>query len=129
MAEFALSGWVGGMPGLGDKKVVITQHTGPTSYTAITPGTAPAAPTGGDAISAADCGLKFIEAVIPAGDSAGRYTAVAFNPPVNKTGSPSGQGAAATKVPLQWIVSATGAEAAGATNLSAVQLTLVVFGF
>jgi hypothetical protein len=129
MAEFALSGYVGGVQTLSDKKVVLTQHTGPTSYTQITPGTAPAQPTGGDTISAQACGLNFIEAVIPAGDSAGRYTAVAFNPAVNKTGNPSGQGAAAKTVPLQWVVSATGAEAAGATNLSAVQLTLLVIGF
>ena len=129
MAEYVLSGYVGGVQTLSDKKVVITQHTGPTSYTQITPGTAPAAPTGGDTVNAAACGLKFIESIMVCGDSSGKYGGYAFQPPVNKTGNPTGAGAAATTVPLQWVVSATGAEVAGATNLSAAQITLVVFGF
>jgi hypothetical protein len=129
MAEFALSGYIAGTQTLSDRAVVVTQHTGPASYTQITPGTPPAAPTGGDAISARACGLKFIEAVIVCGDSSGTYGGYAFNPPVNKTGNPSGQGAAATSVPLLWAVAATGAQVAGATNLSAVQLTLIVIGF
>lgn len=127
--EYPLSGWQAGQQSFGDRKVVLTQHTGPTSYTQITPGTAPAAPTGGDAISANSCGLKFIEAVAVCGDSSGKYIGAAFQPPVSKTGNPSGQGAAATSVPLQWIVSATGAEVAGAVNLSTFQLQLIVIGF
>lgn len=129
MAEYPLQGWVAGLVGLGDKKIVLTQHTGPASYTQITPGTTPAQPTGGDSISAASCGLKFIEAVFVGADSSCRYTGVVSQPAVNKTGNPAGQGAAATKVPLQWIVSATGAEVAGAVDLSAVQLQLMVIGF
>ena len=129
MAEYVLSGYVGGVQTLSDKKVVVTQHTGPTSYTQITPGTAPAAPTGGDTVTAAACGLKFIEAIMVCGDSSGKYGGYAFQAPVNKTGNPTGAGAAATTVPLQWVVSATGAEVAGAVNLSSFQLTLVVFGF
>jgi hypothetical protein len=129
MGEYALQGYVGGVQTLSDKKVVVTQHTGPASYTQITPGTQPAQPTGGDSISAQACGLKYIEAVMVCGDSSGKYGGYAFNPPVNTSGNPSGQGAAATKVPLQWIVSATGAEVAGAVNLSTFQLTLVVIGF
>ena len=129
MAEYVLSGYVGGVQTLSDKKVVITQHTGPTSYTQITPGTAPAAPTGGDTVSAQACGLNFIEAIFVAGDSSGKYSGYAFNPAVNKTGNPTGQGAAAKTVPFQWIVSATGAEVAGAVDLHLFQLTLIVFGF
>lgn len=129
MAEYPLIGWVAGIPGLGDKKVVVTQHTGPTSYVQVTPGTPPAAPTGGDTISAAACGLKLIDAVIVCGDSAGKYTGNAFNPPVSLTGNPRGQGAAATSVPFQWITAATGAEVAGAVDLHLAQITLVVIGF
>jgi len=129
MAEYPLQGWIAGVQTLSDKKVVVTQHTGPTSYTQITPGTAPAQPTGGDSITAQALGLKFIEAVMVCGDSSGKYGGYAFQPPVNTSGNPAGQGAAATKVPLQWVVSATGTEVAGAVNLSTFQLTLVVVGF
>jgi hypothetical protein len=125
MAERVLQGWAGGGQTFGDRRVVITQHTGPASYTVITPGTAPAQPTGGDAISAKACGLSFIEAIFVAGDSSGKYSGYAFNPQPGTTGI----GAAATSVPFQWIVSATGAEVTGTTNLSTFYLTLIVFGF
>ena len=130
MAEYPLLGWQAGQqPLAGDRKMVLTQHTGPTSYTAITAGTPPAAPTGGDAISAQACGLKFIESVIVLGDSSGTYTGIAYQPPVSKTGNPAGQGGAATSVPLAWITAHTGAEVAGATDLHLAQLQLVVIGF
>ena len=129
MAEYPLQGWVAGLAGLGDKKIVLTQHTGPASYTQITPGAQPAQPTGGDSVSAASCGLKFIESIIVLGDSSGKYSGFAFQPPVNLTGNPAGQGAAATKVPLQWVISATGAEVAGAVDLHTFQLQLIVIGF
>jgi hypothetical protein len=129
MAEYPLIGWKGGAQSFGDRKVVVTQHTGPASYTQITPGTPPAAPTGGDAIGATACGLKFIEAVFVCGDSSGTYSGVAFNPACSITGQLAGNGAAATSVPLQWTVAATGAQVAGATDLHLVQLTLIVVGF
>jgi hypothetical protein len=124
MSERAFQGWAGGQQTLNDRRIVLTQHLGPTSYTQITPGTQPAAPTGGDSISAASCGLDFIEAVIVLGDSSGKYSGFAFQPPVGT----DGRGAPAKTVPLQWIISATGAEVAGAVNLSTFQLNLVVIG-
>lgn len=130
MAEYAFLGWKGGGQTLcGEHKIVLTQHTGPTSYTQITAGTPPAAPTGGDSVSAVACGLNLIEAVIPLGDSSGTYTAVPFQPAVSTTGVLAGQGAAVKTVPLEWITAATGAQVSGTTNLSAVQLNLVVIGY
>lgn len=128
MAEYQLLGWKGGGQVFNDKKFVLTQHTGPTSYTAITPGAPPAAPTGGDAISAKACGLNFIEAIIVMGDSAGKYSGQAFIPPVSTSGVLAGSGAASTSVPFMWTTAATGAEVAGATNLSAAQINLLVIG-
>jgi hypothetical protein len=124
MAELQLLGYRGGQQVLNDRRIVLTQHTGPASYTQITPGTPPAAPTGGDTINAKDCGLEFIEGIMVCGDSSGTYSGHAFQPAV----SLNGVGAAAKTVPLMWTVAATGAQVAGATNLSAVQLEILVFG-
>ena len=125
MSDYSLIGWAGGQQVLNDRRIVLGQHTGPTSYTQITPGSQPAQPTGGDSIVAKNYGLSQIEAVIVIGDTSGKYTGVAFQPPVGS----NGQGAFATKVPLQWIVSATGAEVSGAVNLSTFQLQIILIGF
>ena len=124
MAERQFQGWAGGQQTFNDRRFVLTQHTGPASYTQITPGAQPAQPTGGDTISAAACGLDQIEAVIVLGDSSGKYTGCCFTPPVALNGS----GAFTKSMILQWIVSATGAEVAGAANLSTFQLTLLMIG-
>ena len=129
MADYQLVGWKGGEQVFNNRKIAIVQHTGPASYTVITPGTAPAQPTGGDTLSAVACGLVLIEAVIVLGDSSGKYTGRAFQPPVTAAGLGAGTGAAVKTVPLQWNVAATGAEVAGAVNLSTFQLNLMVIGY
>lgn len=131
MAEYPFADWKGGSQTFGNRRMILTQHTGPSSYTQITAGTPPAAPTGGDSIDPAALGMSFIEAIIVLGDSSGTYTGVAFQPAVSTSGQLTGAGASVpkgTKIPLMWLNAHTGAEVTGNTNLSAAQLNLVVIG-
>jgi hypothetical protein len=86
-------------------------HAGPTSYTAVSSPTA-----GGDFLQASEFGLKYIEFVI--GGSNGTHSVVATNP----TKGP------AASVQLKWVVVATGAEVAGAVNLSTSSVGILVIG-
>ena len=105
----------------GNKRWVICDIDGPTSYTAITTGTPP---TGGQVVRAGDIGLQNIEWAQVSGSDNGQYDGTCYvaagigNPP--KAGG--------TQFNLQWLVAATGAEAAGAANLSARSLRIVAIG-
>ncbi len=89
-------------------------HTGPASYSQVTPG---ATPTGGDSITAAELGLKFIEGVLCSGDDTGSYLPV-----------PIAMLSPQTTVILRWFVAATMAEVGAAVNLSARHTRLIAWG-
>jgi hypothetical protein len=107
--------------GEGDRMVSIIKVTGPTSYTAITPGTPPAGPTGGQDVPATAFGLKFINFVELGLDQSGTYNVLAV------PNIPSSAGAA-TKVTLMWTTANGGAEVSGATNLSTFTVRLMAIG-
>lgn len=96
---------------------------GPSSYTAITPGTAPAVATGGQTIRARDFGLKFFDYVV-AGMSDSAVYRVECIPGARSGLGPRG---ASTTYTLRWVVVATGAEA-GAIDLSAEIVRIFVIG-
>jgi hypothetical protein len=102
---------------IGNRMVSLIDHKGPASYAALAPGTPP---TGGDVLTAAECGMKFISAVSGQVDSTGTYTAEA-------TETVGSQGEV-TQVRLCWFVIATGLQVAGAVNLSGSSMRLIVWG-
>lgn len=102
----------------GDERWAVTDMTGPASYTAIVTGTPP---TGGQIIRAADFGLQSLDWVQSMGSDNGQYDIVCI-PNGFTLGNPL------ASFLLQWIVSATGAEVAGAVNLSARTVRLLGIG-
>ena|SRR5579872_2439517 len=103
---------------LGSRRISVIDHVGPASYTQVTVATPP---TGGDIVQASEFGLKYLEAVLVEGSDNGAYDGAAF--PL------SGQLQPSTSVALEWITAHTGAEVAGATNLSARTMRLLAIGF
>lgn len=102
----------------GNKNLSIALITGPASYTQVTNGT-PA--TGGQLVTAADFGLVSIESVFSQGMSDnGQYAVQAIHSPNPAYGTPS--------VRLRWLTAATGAEVAGAVNLSGRTVRLAAVG-
>jgi hypothetical protein len=110
--------------GLGDRPYALLELVGPTSYTQVAVGVAPAGPTGGQAITPASFGLTAgLEAVIPAaGSTTGTYYVRIFQ----QTNYLTAQGNPAWLV--QWFNASTGAEVAAATNLSAETVRLLGIG-
>ena len=105
----------------GDQPWSVVDIAGPSSYTQLTP--ANPIVTGGQQISGATLGLNTSVVFCCAlGSDDGTYIVnvflKAFNP-----GQPSYTG-----VVLQWITAATGAEVAGAVNLSARTVRLLAIG-
>lgn len=79
-----------------------------------------APPTGGQVVKASDMGLSSIECAFVMGSDNGQYTGVCY-PSVNTNGAEFGT------MLVQWIVSATGAEAA-AIDLTGRSLRILVLG-
>lgn len=104
-------------PAGGDRLMSIVDHKGPASYTQITTGSPP---TGGDTITAQECGMKYITAVCGTFSDDGQYEAVG--------GVGAAAGGEATSAFLLWQVAHTGAEVSGATNLSGRTVRLIVYG-
>ncbi len=104
--------------GEGDRMVSIIKVTGPTSYTAITPGTPPAGPTGGQDISAVAFGLKYINYVSAGLDQSGTYNVLAV------PNTPSGSHGA-TKATLMWTTANGGAETSGDLHTFTVRLMAI----
>jgi hypothetical protein len=104
-------------PSGGDRYVSIVDHKGPASYATVVTGSPP---TGGDTLTAAECGLKFITAVSGQLSDDGQYTADAS--------AGAGGGAESTSVVLAWTIYNTGAQVSAATNLSARTVRLIVYG-
>jgi len=105
----------------GGKPWSIADITGPTSYTAVTNGTAPAAPTGGQSIAASFFGLTSLAWVANGMSISGTYLVQAIVVPMSP-------GVYAPNVILRWVTAATGAEASGAANLSAETVRLLALG-
>lgn len=103
---------------MGDHVVSIVDHKGPASYTQITPGSPP---TGGDQITAAEFGLKYIDMLWGGALSDDGTYEVEGSPGIASAAEPS-------KWFLMWITANTGAQVAGATNLSARSIRLCAIG-
>ena len=101
----------------GARMMSIIDHKGPASYATLVTGSPP---TGGDLLTAAECGLKFITAVSAQLSDDGQYLVDAS--------SMAGGGAESTQVRLIWVTAATGAQVANATPLNARTIRLIVWG-
>ena len=104
-----------GYPDLwGTKRAEIAEVAGPASYV-----------TGGQTINASDMGFGGFDWVDAGGQSySGTYYGRISYLPVSAP--PSAQNPACKQVKLQWIVTATGAEAAAAVNLSGEIMRMIV---
>lgn len=101
----------------GAKVGSVIEWTGPASYTQVTPGSTP---TGGQAITAKDFGLKYIEFVDTQLDATGTYE-VLFTPTVSgKQGVTAGI--------LMWRLAATGVEMGAQSDLDAYKVRLRAIG-
>ena len=112
----------------GDQPESIIDVTGPTAYTAITPGSPGppiTPPSGGQPITAADFGMQSLDYVTGQGSQDGLYTVVIIPLMVAVTPAPP----TPTQLPdgtfsrflLKW-VTATGTEASGDLSQSSVRL-------
>ena len=110
----------------GDRPYTLTEWAGPASYVQVVNGVAPAAPTGGQAITGINLQLgpgTTPEGIICVGGStSGTYIVEAFQ------ATAYAQGAGNQNWILRWIVAATGAEVAAAVNLSGETVRLLAFG-
>lgn len=99
---------------IGNRRLSTITLTGPSSYTAVTPGSPP---TGGQALLATQFGMKFIESVSVGLDSTGAYTALWT--------ATSGTTNAVTAGILIWTVAAGGAEASGDLSGKTLRVTAI----
>lgn len=106
---------------IGQKYQTVCVHTGPASYTQVTPG---AAPAGGDTFYASEAGLKRVDSLVGSISDNGQYLVV----PIFTDNVPSPGTGAQAQVKLMWIVAATGAEVAGGVGLSGRTVRMVAQG-
>lgn len=114
----------------GNKRVSCWYHTGPASYAALVVGTPP---TGGDSVSDTEAGLRYFDYIYGGISDNGQYRVEAIpsaGNPAQAQGAGQGgtQGAQQRTWKLRWEVIATGAEVAGAVNLSARTVRLFAIG-
>jgi hypothetical protein len=100
-----------------DRLMSIVDHKGPASYATLVTGSPP---TGGDSLTAKECGLNYITAVSAQLSDDGQYLVDAS--------SMVGGGGESTSVVLIWTTANTGAQVSNATNLSARTIRLMVYG-
>lgn len=98
----------------GNKNESVIDWTGPASYTQVTVATPP---TGGDAITPAAFGLQRFERIEGGPSDNGQYIAIPIMSPYNP-------GQTTPTATLLWITAATGAQVAGAVDLSARKVRL-----
>lgn len=114
----------------GSSRASVFPHQGPASYVQFDPGTAPALATAGDVVEAGpEAGMKYFDFLAGGFSDSGTYfvravpTAQSGDPAIpGKLGQPS------TTYRLQWVVTATGAEVAGAVDLSDEVVRLFAIG-
>lgn len=114
----------------GAKRTAVIPHQGPTSYTQITPGVAPALSSGGDLVQAVEAGMKLIDFVCGGLTDSGTYRVECLPTTVSGIVGSAVQRPAAvlTTYRLRWVVVATGAEAAAELDLDAEIVRLLVVG-
>jgi hypothetical protein len=93
----------------GSSRASVMGVAGPTSYTQLVPGTAPAVATGGQTIRATDFGLKYFDHVVAGLTDTGIHRVECI--PGDRSGS--GPKGACLTYTLRWVVVASGAELAG----------------
>lgn len=112
----------------GGKRASVFPHRGPTSYTVITEGVAPALATGGDLAYATEAGMRYFDHAVGGQSDSGKYFVQVL--PTTVSGVILVPGAIpqpGTSVRLKWMVATTGAEA-GAVDLSAEIVRLFAIG-
>lgn len=100
---------------IGNRRLAVATVSGPSSYTAVTPGTPP---TGGQALSASQFGMKYLESVSVGFGAGGTHTG--YWSPTSTTAN------GVTAGILIWTVANGGAEASG--DLSAAVLRVTAIG-
>jgi hypothetical protein len=109
----------------GAKRVAVFPHAGPASYTQVTVGSPSLSPaSGGDEVEAASCGMKTFDVVIGGVTDDGLYRVAAI--PQSLSSNPNG--APQEAYTLMWTVISTGAEVAGAVDLSDSVVRLLAVG-
>jgi hypothetical protein len=103
---------------MGDRYISVADHAGPASYATLV---VASPPTGGDTVSVAEFGFKSsITAVMQGMSDDGQYLVKAVD-------TQPGRGEIKT-LQMIWVVAATGAQVANATNLSARKVRLFAIG-
>ena len=110
---------------IGYQLAVVQGVAGPSSYTQVVTGTAPAVATGGQTIRAVDFGLKFFDFVVSTGLEDDGINRVECIPGAPSGGGPAG---ACSTYTLRWIVVATGAEVAALVDLSTKVVRVLAIG-
>lgn len=118
----------------GSSRASVVPHAGPSSYTQVTVGTAPAVATGGDTMQAVAAGMKYIDFIGVGVTDTGNFRVEGI--PKARSGLNSGQ--QTTTYTLRWIACRTasiggqsqtvGTEAAASTDLSGEIVRLLVIG-
>ncbi len=105
----------------GDKRLTMKLLNGPSSYTQITNGAAGNnPPTGGWQVKASDLGLVEIEAILCCVSNDGKYNGIGY--PTKAQTSPQ------TTVAFEIVITHTGAEETGTTDISAQSFLIVALG-
>lgn len=112
---------------IGDRRLAVFPHVGPTLYTPVSNGTAPALATGGDTVQAVEAGFKTFDVVLGGVTDSGTYRVEAIPKAVSGVVGTNKFGQATTSYTLRWYVVATGAEA-GAIDLDAEIVRLTAIG-
>ena len=115
---------------IGQKVDSVFPHAGPSSYSQASSGSAPALSTGGDTVYAVEAGLKLIDHCTGGVSDSGTYRVEVLYDSVSGIAGSSNPSAGQPKttVRLRWYVVATGAQVAGAVNLSAEIVRLRAVG-
>ena len=114
----------------GSSRAAVFPHQGPTSYTQITEGVAPALASGGDTVDAeSEAGFKWFDYLSGGLTDSGVYFVVAVPTTVSGViASPSRLAQPAQTYRLRWYDASTMAEVAGAVDLDAEIVRLFAIG-
>lgn len=102
----------------GNRRMTAGLLTGPASYTQVTPGSPP---TGGQALSASQFGLLYLDLVLFTANDTGGFTAVWTPKSVTPQGVTAG-------IVAWWVAAGTIDEVSASTNLSGKYLRVLAIG-